>query len=378
MKDNNLMKYKEMKRRLMALVLASSIGITSFGLAGCGKRKIETQGETNGYYDVFERDNNLKAYFTDEWFCDIWAEDYDNNKLSGIMFELRDGKNNLVDQWTSSNEPHRIKGLDKGKYILTEINVVGDYMTANNNYTYEIEAGINKYDVLAIKHIKKGNVINQRTSNVRRQMTSGQIEMRDDMAERVAEKKKQKQEALLMSAFELFTSKGINNTSISDIAKQAKMAKGTFYLYFKDKYDIRDRLIANKASKLFECAKEAMENQEFSGLEDKVIFLVNHVVDQLNENKALMRFISKNLSWAMFSHIRISNMGNMNCMDIFDDILGESDRNFRQRELMIYMIVELVSASCYSVILNGTPCSLEELKPELDRAICGLMKQFEE
>lgn len=113
------------------------------------------------------------------------------------------------------------------------------------------------------------------------------------MAERVAEKKKQKQEALLMSAFELFTSKGINNTSISDIAKQAKMAKGTFYLYFKDKYDIRDRLIANKASKLFECAKEAMENQEFSGLEDKVIFLVNHVVDQLNENKALMRFISK-------------------------------------------------------------------------------------
>ena len=71
------------------------------------------------------------------------------------------------------------------------------------------------------------------------------------MAERVAEKKKQKQEALLMSAFELFTSKGINNTSISDIAKQAKMAKGTFYLYFKDKYDIRDRLIANKASKLF-------------------------------------------------------------------------------------------------------------------------------
>ena len=79
----------------MALVLASSIGITSFGLAGCGKRKIETQGETNGYYDVFERDNNLKVYFTDEWFCDVWAEDYDNNKLSGIVFELRDGKINF-------------------------------------------------------------------------------------------------------------------------------------------------------------------------------------------------------------------------------------------------------------------------------------------
>ena len=191
------------------------------------------------------------------------------------------------------------------------------------------------------------------------------------MGERVEEKKKQKQEALLMSAFELFTSKGINNTSISDIAKQAKMAKGTFYLYFKDKYDIRDRLIANKASRLFERAEEAMRKEEFSTLEEKVVFLVNHVVDQLNENKALMRFISKNLSWAVFSHIRISSM------DIFDEILGESNRKFRQKELMIYMIVELVSASCYSVILYGTPCSLEELKAELDKTICGLLKQFE-
>ncbi len=205
----------------------------------------------------------------------------------------------------------------------------------------------------------------------------GSIEMGNYMGERVEEKKKQKQEALLMSAFELFTSKGINNTSISDIAKQAKMAKGTFYLYFKDKYDIRDRLIANKASRLFERAEEAMREKEFSSLEEKVVFLVNHVVDQLDENKALMRFISKNLSWAVFSHIRISNMGNIKCMDIFDGILGESDRKFRQKELMIYMIVELVSASCYSVILYGTPCSLEELKAELDKTICGLLKQFE-
>ena len=49
------------------------------------------------------------------------------------------------------------------------------------------------------------------------------------------ENKKIKQEALLSSAFKLFTEKGINNTSISDIVSSAKLAKGTFYLYFKDK-----------------------------------------------------------------------------------------------------------------------------------------------
>lgn len=37
------------------------------------------------------------------------------------------------------------------------------------------------------------------------------------------------------------------------------MAKGTFYLYFKDKYDIRDRLITHKADRLFEIAYEELE-----------------------------------------------------------------------------------------------------------------------
>lgn len=197
------------------------------------------------------------------------------------------------------------------------------------------------------------------------------------MGVRVEEKKKQKREALLTSAFELFTSKGINNTSISDIAKQAKMAKGTFYLYFRDKYDIRDKLIAHKASLLFERAEQEMQGKEFAGLEERVAFIADNVVDQLNENQSLLRFISKNLSWAIFSNIRISNMDNMNCMDIFDTIMEESGRQFRNKELMIYLIVELVSSACYSVILYGTPCSLEELKPELNTSICGLLKQFE-
>ena len=65
------------------------------------------------------------------------------------------------------------------------------------------------------------------------------------------DKKKQKRDSLLMAAFALFTQKGINDTSISDIAKKANMAKGTFYLYFKDKFDIRDKLIADKARQVF-------------------------------------------------------------------------------------------------------------------------------
>ena len=43
----------------------------------------------------------------------------------------------------------------------------------------------------------------------------------------------------------------------------------------------------------------------------------------------------------------------------------------------IFMIVELVNATCYNVILQKQPVTLEELKPELNTAICGIISQFE-
>ena len=46
--------------------------------------------------------------------------------------------------------------------------------------------------------------------------------------------KKKKQDALLNTAYHLFTEKGFQKTSISDIVNEAGVAKGTFYLYFKD------------------------------------------------------------------------------------------------------------------------------------------------
>jgi hypothetical protein len=41
------------------------------------------------------------------------------------------------------------------------------------------------------------------------------------------------------------------------------------------------------------------------------------------------------------------------------------------------LIVELVSSTCHSVVLYGTPCTLDELKTELNTTICGLLHQFE-
>ena len=99
--------------------------------------------------------------------------------------------------------------------------------------------------------------------------------------------KKEKENKLMEKALKLFTEKGVNNTSIQDIADEAGVGKGTFYLYFKDKYDIRDKVIASCSNKLFSDALDALNNSYIQNFEDQIIFVINYILDELNKNKVL-------------------------------------------------------------------------------------------
>lgn len=114
---------------------------------------------------------------------------------------------------------------------------------------------------------------------------------------KVETNKKQKNTTLLQTSFELFTEKGFTKTTISDIVNRAGLAKGTFYLYFKDKYDLRDRLVTYKTSQLFGNAHTALIEQNIQGFENQMFFVIDHIIDRLEKEPKLLQFISKNLSW---------------------------------------------------------------------------------
>ena len=193
------------------------------------------------------------------------------------------------------------------------------------------------------------------------------------------EKKKQKREALLTAAYDLFTSQGIFDTSISDIVKQAEMAKGTFYLYFKDKFDIRTALITEKAGKLFSVVREKMRDKRADSLEETVIQLVDIIIVELDADKRMLEFISKNLQWGLFHKVILEggNEVSDSFYDWYTELIQSSGRTFRNHELMIYMIVELVNSTCYNVILYQEPVGLDELKEELAHLIPVIIRNQE-
>jgi AcrR family transcriptional regulator len=57
------------------------------------------------------------------------------------------------------------------------------------------------------------------------------------------EKAKKTKQDIIEAAWKLFTKKGVLNTSVSEIVREAHVAKGTFYLYFETKDDVLSAII---------------------------------------------------------------------------------------------------------------------------------------
>ena len=194
---------------------------------------------------------------------------------------------------------------------------------------------------------------------------------------KVDENKQMKLDALYKSAYDLFIEQGIEKTSVSDITQHAGVAKGTFYLYFKDKYELRNHLIARTAGKLFLSAWQALEGSPISAFEDRIIFIVDYILDKMRENKQMLRFISKNLSWGIFRQAILSNDDEteISIMELYRSRLLENPAvRLRAPETMMFLIIELASSTSHSTILENDPIPFEELKPYLNESIRAIIR----
>ena len=183
---------------------------------------------------------------------------------------------------------------------------------------------------------------------------------------KIEEKKEQKESSILDSAFKLFTKKGINDTSVQEIADNAGVGKGTFYLYFKDKYDLQEQLIIRKSNKLFNDALKHLEKENIKKFDDQIIFIINYVIDELNKNKLLLKLISKNLSLGVYSS-KLNKLvdEDLGIKDMFLRGIKEHNIKLKNPEVTLFMILELSSSTCFSCILHNEPISINEYKPYL-------------
>lgn len=185
------------------------------------------------------------------------------------------------------------------------------------------------------------------------------------------QKKLKKERTLIDVAYELFTSKGVNETAIDDIVKMAGVAKGTFYLYFKDKYDIIDRIILKKTTLIIEETIDVLKQQDINNFSDRIIFFIDYIIESLRKDKKLLKLIYKNLSWGLFRKALApeqSNKLNEIRRELIENI-KEYNCDYEEIDKTLFMVIELTGSVCYSSIILEEPDNIDVMKPILFKII---------
>lgn len=182
---------------------------------------------------------------------------------------------------------------------------------------------------------------------------------------------------MLHSAFQLFIENGFDNTSIDQITKKSKVAKGTFYLYFKDKIDIRNKLIIEKSTEVFEMAYNHINNNNYNNREDKIIDFCDYIINYLEDDKALLSLIHKNISTSLYKEVLEKNDSNNIIVKVLEELQEEFKDTFTSEEFLInlFIILEMIGAVLYSSIIDEEPVKIDIMKPYLYRNIRKIIRK---
>ena len=182
-------------------------------------------------------------------------------------------------------------------------------------------------------------------------------------------KKQEKRRALLEAAYDLFLERGAAKTSVEDITSRAKVAKGTFYLYFQDKGAVMQALLGRVSYQLLSEACMAVEQQtELQTFPDKMVAVIDHIIEVLRKDTLVLKFLEHNFIWPGLDQIEASREAEplmrklLNVVLTSPEMAGRTEREVYQR---ITALGSMCMSVCYSSVLEGKPDDIEAMKPVL-------------
>lgn len=192
------------------------------------------------------------------------------------------------------------------------------------------------------------------------------------MSESMEQKKEAKKRNLLTAAQKLFLEKGVSKASISEIAEQAQVAKGTFYLYFRDKDDLLDQLLYQISHDVIQQAFAYTEQHKTACFADNVVVFADWIIDYFTQHKDMLRLIHRNFSWPLAERSLIAYSDDPLWHDISARLMSTpiaTEQGGKDLFKMIFIIVEMCGTVCYSSIIKHRPDTIDNMKPVLYQMI---------
>lgn len=190
-------------------------------------------------------------------------------------------------------------------------------------------------------------------------------------------KKLEKKMKILDTAFSLFREHSVSATAIDDIVKAAGIARGTFYLYFKDKSDLLEQIILYKST---EYMKEILKNtlaepiDESTDFYGKVRLFLNGFIDFLIDNKEILPVMTKNISSCI-----------KNIPEFFDSDIGKIYQQLisymqtmgydsENAHITAFIVVDMTGSVCADAIMQSKPFPIENIRDIVVESAISIIK----
>ena len=184
-----------------------------------------------------------------------------------------------------------------------------------------------------------------------------------------------KYELILLSSRKLIEEIGFSALTMDKVAQKAGIAKGTVYLYFKDKDDLLEKVLSSGFERMFERIKIRIAKE--NGTVNKLKSLINENIKHIYENRYFFKTIfldEVNVVFLKKKSKESFNLRRKRYTDFIGEIIksGIESGEFRKdlnHSKSGYMLVSLIKTSAIYNFLNGmfdlTPDRIEKDAEEI-------------
>ncbi|MAF33052.1 MAG: TetR/AcrR family transcriptional regulator [Desulfobacterales bacterium] len=166
---------------------------------------------------------------------------------------------------------------------------------------------------------------------------------------RIKGKTNDKHHRILEAAVKVFAEKGFFQSTISQIAKEAGVADGTIYLYFKNKDDILTQFFSYKTKLVFDRFKEAVEEGP-NAIEKLRNLIRKHLEEFQRDRNMAVVYQTETHQITRMAEYQIKKMSKK-YLDIVSEIVeqGQQEGSIR-RSLYLGLVKRLILGSVDEVI----------------------------
>ena len=176
-----------------------------------------------------------------------------------------------------------------------------------------------------------------------------------------------KKAEIMEAALKVFKKKGPDKASVREIMAESGFGLGTFYLYYTDKNDLKEKIVLDKAMDIIIKAEENCVGEDPVG---RYISFVDYIIDYLIANPFELDLLSNNITWALYTKIehdaRLTEADStlQFILSKYENLFSKSYSESQQLYILT-MTFDIMMTTCKSALMKDSTLSIDEMKPVL-------------